>query len=121
MQNQPRFGVVDNERRPVPNLQPIRSKANEQPANDELQTQVKLNGELLQRIEVVEKEKMALVADGEQLKKQIGFLKMKLNSAVSERDELKKKLDKRSSSNKENIGLLNQQEPAIADLQSNTV
>lgn len=72
VQSKPRFSVVDNQQRSVPDSQPIIPPA-ESPANTtnesdgKFETQIKMNAELLHRIEKLEEEKLAIVEEKKKL------------------------------------------------------
>lgn len=129
MQSVPRFGVIDNHQRPIPNLNPIRTSVNASPSatvvsdgSDEmLQAQIKLNAEMMQRVDNLEAERKAFAAQikvlqaaSDQSKKENAFYKAKLAESTAECDQLKEKLGKRksganvdSSANKENVNASN--------------
>ncbi|XP_055307414.1 uncharacterized protein LOC129571620 isoform X2 [Sitodiplosis mosellana] len=143
MQSVPRFGVIDNHQRPIPDLNPIGASAKVPPSatvvsrqssemmqaakaspgvsrkSDEMmQAQIKLNAQLMQRIDDFEAEKKvwaeeikALQAASERSKKEATFFKAKFAESSSECNKLNDKLAKRkpdtnadSSANKENEG-----------------
>lgn len=120
MQSVPRFSVVDRHQRPIPDLNPIDSLVDASltnvPVNDDpeelLQTQIKLNAELMKRVEALGAEKTTLTAEVkalqaavDQSKKETAFYKIKFEESSAELDQLKKKgkgkID--SDSNKENL------------------
>lgn len=91
MPSKPRFTVHENvnQQRSLPGLHPIlRSAKTPSPANvidksdDRLEVQIKMNAELLSRIEVLEEEKKAAISEKknfqaiiDQMKKENAFLK----------------------------------------------
>lgn len=130
MQSVPRFSVIDNHQRPVPKLAPILTSANPSASasasapvatsvnSDEpkelLEVQMKLNTELMQRVDTLEAEKKVLEdtvqrlqAECDRSKKQAMFFKSKLDASLAE--NIKSKVGNRnleanvdSSANKEN-------------------
>ena len=114
MPSKPRFTVVDNEnqQRRLPDLQPIhRSTKTPSPAevvdepDDPLQVQIKMNNELLRRIQVLEEEKKAaieekknLLAIIDKMKKEHAFFKATSGQTVVA-----------AFANKENVDSSNQQ------------
>lgn len=118
MQSIPRFGVVDNHQRSVPELNPIRGSDNAPPSpttvghesNEMLQTQIKFNRQLMQQVNSLNAEKKALQAAFDQIKKESAYYKAKLGELSVECDQLKNKLGKGkpdakadSDTNKENV------------------
>lgn len=123
MQSIPRFSVVDNHQRSIPELKPIRSAKPSPSAtmtsskSDEMmQAQIKLNAELMQRVSALEAEKKILAdevkklqAECDRSKKLNAFYRTKFADSIT----LKEKLDNRtpdvkvdSSANKENLMLV---------------
>lgn len=114
MPSKPRFTVVDNDnqQRRLPDLQPIHcSTKTPSPANvidepdDRLEVQMKMNTELLRRIDVLEEEKKATIEEKknlhaiiDKLKKELAFFK-----ATSGRTVVA------ALANKENVDSSNQQ------------
>lgn len=135
MQSIPRFAVIDNHQRPVPTLHPIRASVDASPSatvvNDEskemLEAQIKINAEMMQRVDTFEAERNAFASEIktlrsslDQCKKENAFCKAKLLETLAECEQLKKKLVKgkpdakvNSSTNKENVNKLDQQDHAI--------
>lgn len=129
MQSVPRFSVIDNHHRPVPDLAPILASANPSASasasvaasvnsdgsQELLEVQMKLNTELMQRVGTLEAEKKALEdnvrvlqAECDQSKKQAMFYKSKLDASSAENIKPKvgnRNLDAKvdSSANKENL------------------
>lgn len=127
MQSVPRFSVIDNHQRPVPDLAPIpastnpsastsvTASVNSDGSQELLEVQMKLNNELMQRVDTLEAEKKALEdnvqvlqAECDQSKKQAMFYKSKWDASLAE--NIKPKVGNRnldaivdSSANKENL------------------
>lgn len=128
VQNVKPIGVIDHQR-PIPSLDPIRTSVNALPSatvvsdvSDEmLQAQIKINAEMMQRVDNLEAERKAfgdqikaLQAASDQSKKENAFYKTKLAESTAECNKLKEKLAKRksdanvdSSANKENVNASN--------------
>lgn len=128
MQSVPRYCVVDNHQRPVPDLNPIRSSskassssavANNE-ANEMLQTQIKFNTELLGRVDALTAEKNAIAvaikaiqADCDRFKKESVYYKTKFDEAM--KNQLKEKTKHKSdtmTANKGNVDVLKQADNA---------
>lgn len=127
MQSVPRFGVIDNHQRPIPDLNPsgasakspLPSHAISEP-DEMLQTQIKLNTGLMQRVDALEAEIKVLAAASDQAKKGIAFYKAKYNELLAECNQLKEKLAKRKpytnvdlSANKENMSQIDEPRQAF--------
>lgn len=137
MQRVPRFGVVDNQqKRPVPDLNPIRvspkpttpTTANQDEEScDGLETQIKLNAELLKRIEALESADKANATEiklvqsaWEKSKKESAFYKAKYDEVNALCNKLMEKTAKHkqgalndSREDKENMDVSNKmQDPA---------
>lgn len=109
MQSVPRFSVIDNHQRPIPGLNPIHSKASDGANVDEmLEVQIKMNAEIMKRMETFENEKKDLEATIKML--QVECDKFKKQSAVYKARLDNVKLDAKagSSENKENMNKSNE-------------
>lgn len=105
MQTTPRFSVVDNQQpRPIPQLQSITSSAhdNTNDVSDELlQIQIKLNADLMARIDALEAAKKewsgevkALKAAVDKGNKENAMVNAKLSEATANCNKLQEKLSK---------------------------
>lgn len=142
MQRVPRFGVIDNHQRPIPRLNPIAPLTKTPPSAtvvsgssgqtlqatkvspstdvdvqsaEMMQAQIKLNADMMKRVEALEAEKKcfadeikALRTLSERSQKEAAFYKAKYAESSSQYQKLNEKLAKRkvdgnqSSENKEN-------------------
>lgn len=128
LQTTPRFGVIDNApSRPVPKLLPAatvtREVAANNSSNDEmLQTQLKMNAEILQRLDALEAEKKTLVEEVKTVQaafdmsnKANAVMKAELEQSLDECSKLREKLakfkpvsKKEVFKNKENLNTVNE-------------
>lgn len=123
----PRYGVVDNQQRPIPNLNPIakiianasvistanrenspsltpladasQSDPKDREQNDVLEVQLKVNRELMERVDAIEKENKAMAevvkalrTETDMRRKQHTILKAKYDVSLAEIAQLKGKL-----------------------------
>lgn len=123
MQSVPRFSVIDNHQRPIPNLNPIRASPTSSPVNnvstdtaddvseEMLQAQIKINSDMMKRVDDSEAKNKALAEQIKELqgtadkfKKDAEYYMQKFKSAMAECNDLKSKGKKgNTAENKENV------------------